>query len=406
MIRANDLPGMPRTVLTKADEVKPFKGLSDIPPIFNRKAILLATASITDENIFSNGLYQNVFIIYKMAEVLGWLPIYIVNTKPTDISVVPEILRKSRIATIEEILKTPIPVGIYLEIGMSIDKSLRKYMKMLGARTAKLYLGNILNIDIETPVFYNPMHFAHHVVGETSEIWVSPHYGQHAEYAAELNLVKAGSDQQKIAPYIWDSCIMTDDGRRHISWRSRNPGEKPTFIIMEPNISFQKNSLVSIMAIEQFYRSNPTVDFDCIIFNSERLQKSPYFMESVVPYLEIFKNKKVTFAGRKDIISILQMVPHLIAVCHQLNNEYNYMILEFLYAGFPVIHNGDTWKDFGYAYDGNNFVKAAELMKEAVNLHQDRFEAYRAHGRILAWRHSVYNPLVQEGWKKLLDGAT
>jgi hypothetical protein len=82
------------------------------------------------------------------------------------------------------------------------------------------------------------------------------------------------------------------------------------------------------------------------------------------------------------------------------------MILEFLYSGFPVIHNGDTWKEFGYAYDGNNFMKAAELMKEAVNLHQDRFETYRAHGRILAWRHSVYNPLVQEGWKKLLDGGS
>ena len=162
--------------MTPADECSPFKSLDQIPPIFNRRIILLATASITDENIFSNGLYQNVFVIYKMAEVLGWLPIYIVNSKPSDISVVPEILRQSRIATVEDILKNPIPIGIYLEIGMSIDRSLRKHMKMLGARTAKLYLGNILNIDIETPVFYNPMHFAHHVVGETQEIWVSPHY--------------------------------------------------------------------------------------------------------------------------------------------------------------------------------------------------------------------------------------
>jgi len=401
---AYDLPGMPRTVLTEADACTPFKSLDQIPPMFNRRVILLATASITDENIFSNGLYQNVFVIYKMAEVLGWLPIYIVNSKPSDISVVPEILRQSRIATVEDILKNPIPIGIYLEIGMSIDKSLRRHMKMLGARTAKLYLGNILNIDIETPVFYNPMHFAHHVVGETQEIWVSPHYGQHAEYAAELNQVKAGSPQQKIAPYIWDPCIMTDDGRRFIQWRPRKDGEKPTFIIMEPNISFQKSCLVPLLAIEQFAKDHPGTDFDCVLYNSDRVLKSPFFNESIKPYLKTFTNGKISFAGRKDIISILQSVPHLMAVCHHLNNEYNYMIMEFLYAGYPVIHNGNTWKSFGYTYDKNYFKTAAEQMWKATSTHHEKLETYKSHARCLAWRHSIYNPKMQEGWQKLLDG--
>ena len=401
---AKDLPGMPRTALTLADKSSPIKSLDSIPSIFNRRVILLATASITDENIFSNGLYQNVFVIYKMAEVLGWLPIYIVNSKPSDLSVVPEILRKSRIATIEDILKNPIPIGIYLEIGMSIDKSLRKHMKMLGARTCKLYLGNILNIDTETPVFYNPMHFAHHVVGETQEIWVSPHYGQHAEYAAELNQVKAGSENQKIAPYVWDPCIMTDDGRRFIQWRERLAGEKPTFIIMEPNISFQKACLVPLLIIEQFARENPGLEFDCIFFNSDRVMKSPFFTESIKPYLQTFTNGKITFAGRKDIISILQSVPHLMAVCHQVNNEYNYMIMEFLYAGYPVIHNGETWSEFGYTYKTNDFKAGARQLLKAVQSHHEKLEAYRAHSRILAWRHSIYNPEMQEGWRKLLEG--
>jgi hypothetical protein len=404
MTQLSNLPGMPRTALAKSDEITPIKSLDAIPPMFNRRVILLATASITDENIFSNGLYQNVFVIYKMAEALGWLPIYIVNSKPTDLSVVPEILRKSRIATVEDILKNPIPIGIYLEIGMSIDKSLRKHMKVLGARTVKLYLGNILNIDIETPVFYNPMHFAHHVVGETQEIWVSPHYAQHAEYAAELNQVKAGTEQQRIAPYIWDPCIMTDDGRRFIQWRERLPGEKPTFIIMEPNISFQKTCLVPLLAIEQFSRDHPNVDFDCILFNSERILRSPFFNESLKPYLQVFTKGKITYAGRKDIISILQSIPHLMAICHQVNNEYNYMILEFLNAGYPVIHNGETWKSFGYTYSSNNFKDAASQMWKATQSHHEKLETYKAHSKILGWRHSIYNPEVQEGWRKLLEG--
>jgi hypothetical protein len=120
--------------------------------------------------------------------------------------------------------------------------------------------------------------------------------------------------------------------------------------------------------------------------------------------LEFIKKGKVTWAGRKDIISILKSIPHLIAVCHQVNNEYNYMVLEFLNSGFPVIHNGLTWKDFGYSYEGNDFVKAADLMWKAMHTHHEKLEAYRAHGRCLAWRHSIYNPQMQEGWKKLLDG--
>ena len=248
------------------------------------------------------------------------------------------------------------------------------------------------------------MHFAHHVVGETQEIWVSPHYGQHAEYAAELNQVKAGSPQQKIAPYIWDPCIMTDDGRRFIQWRPRKTGEKPTFIIMEPNISFQKTCLVPLLAIEQFARDHPGTDFDCVLYNSDRIQKSPFFNESIKPYLKTFTNGKISFAGRKDIISILQSVPHLMAVCHHLNNEYNYMILEFLYAGYPVIHNGNTWGSFGYTYEKNDFKAAAEQMWKATSSHHEKFETYRSHGRCLAWRHSIYNPKMQEGWQKLLDG--
>ena len=120
---------------------------------------------------------------------MGYAPILVVNDKPKDIERVPTILRHVRMITVEEILKSPIPIHLYLEIGMSVDPSLRRLFRTAGAKVAKLYLGNILNIDTETPMFYPGMHFAHHVVGEIDEIWVSPHYKQHEEYAAVLNHV-------------------------------------------------------------------------------------------------------------------------------------------------------------------------------------------------------------------------
>ena len=154
--------------------------------------------------------------------------------------------------TTEQVILQPIPVVALIEIGMSIDPLLREFVKMLGGKLIKLYLGNILNIDIETPIFYPGMNFAHHVIEKIDKIWVSPHYGQHAEYAAHINHVTPPQDlTHMIAPYVWDKCIVTRDGVENLKWSLRTP-ENDTIVIMEPNISFQKSSFVPLLAVEQW----------------------------------------------------------------------------------------------------------------------------------------------------------
>lgn len=397
------LPGMTRRAPGPADNVHTMSELVKIPPMFNRRVVLLATASISDSNIFNNGLYQNCFILYRLAEAVGWLPIFVVNKKPTDLSGIPDFLRSCRLAEIDDILKQPIPVGLYLEIGMSISSNLRRFLKMLGARTAKLYLGNILNIDIETPMFFPGMHFSHHVVGEQDEIWTSPHYGQHAEYAAALNQVEPSGKSLRIAPYVWDPVILTNDGRRNPTWRDRRPDEKPCVIVMEPNISCQKTAVIPILMIEEYARANPNKDFDVVILNGDRLTASGYFKNSIEPSLSIVKSGKVTYAGRHDMITVMEKYPHATAICYHMNNEFNYMVLEFMWAGFPVLHNCRAWKDFGYFYPDHDTQIGAGLLKDAFEFHRERLEAYKGHARALAWRHSIYNPDVQSAWKALFD---
>ena len=239
------LPGMTRLGYEPTTGKPPFRSLLEIKPLAQRPLILLATATITTENMFSNGLFQNVFLLYRMFDAMGWTPLLLVNSKPKNLDGVPELLKHCRVISAEDLVMQPIPIKAYIEIGMSLDSSLRRFLKMTGARICKLYLGNILNIDIETPVFYPGMNFSHHVVGEMQEIWVSPHYAQHSEYAAALNHVDPGTSRQRVAPYVWDPCMITDDGRRRLQWRPRVEGEPERVIIMEPNISFQKSALGS-----------------------------------------------------------------------------------------------------------------------------------------------------------------
>lgn len=367
-------------------------------PLQQRKIILLATATIHNDSLFANGLYQNVFILYKLIDSIGYAPILLVSEKPKDIQKVPSILRHVRMVTAEEVITSLMPVHLLVEIAMSLDAGFRKQLRVLGGRVARLYLGNILNIDIETPIFYTPMYFAHHVLEEIDEVWVSPHYKQHHEYAGLLNNVKPA----KIAPYVWDPIILTLGGTRSFKWRPRLPGETPVIVILEPNISFQKCSLIPLMIVERWYRTSKQ-DIKILLGNSEKFQGNMYFMKTILPTLELYKDKKLTLSGRHSITSIMTDYPSAFAIGHHWNNEYNYMTLEYLSAGFPVIHNASDWSDAGYYYSNSNILEGVEQLHSAIEFHESRLETYNAGASALQWRHSPYNPDVQKAWLTLLE---
>jgi hypothetical protein len=79
------------------------------------------------------------------------------------------------------------------------------------------------------------------------------------------------------------------------------------------------------------------------------------------------------------------------------------MTLEYLIAGFPIIHNASDWSDAGYFYSESNIVEGAASLKKALEFHETSLERYKAGARALQWRHSPYNPDVQQEWKRLLE---
>jgi hypothetical protein len=361
----------------------------DLAPLAQRQVILLATATITDDNIFANGLFQNVHTLYRMFDAMGYAPILIVNEKPTSLDKIPGPLRQCRMITTEDLIRYPIrPLLGMIEIGMSLDAGIRKFVGSLGGKRWKLYLGNILNIDIETPMFYPTHFFPHHVSGELDAIWVSPHYLQHAEYAACVNNVTPPTDlSAMIAPYVWDPAIFEIGGR--LAWE---PGNE-TIVIMEPNISFQKSAVVPVLIAEEWRRANPGWKGQVVVVNGDRLG-TPHFKHNVEPLL-----KPLVYLPRQDIRSVLAQYPSATFILHNVNNEFNYMTLELIWAGFPVIHNSPTWAAYGYYYDGiNDGVKKLEM----ATRHDERLETYKAHAAAIAWRYSPYNPEVQGAWRNLL----
>ena len=93
--------------------------------------------------------------------------------------------------------------------------------------------------------------------------------------------------------------------------------------------------------------------------------------------MDIMKGGRVQTVSRLDMVTVLKTFPSATFLCHQVNNEFNYMVMELLWAGFPVLHNSRAWSEFGYYYQQSDVKDGAAVLEEARTKHHDRIEAYK-----------------------------
>jgi hypothetical protein len=373
-----------------------------IPPCFSldslphdpMRPIFITSIRMPEGQLWSNGLFQNIFMLYKLFEAAGYVPFLLVDDNKKHLD--SKLFEKFRSTDVHEWVAKPFRLYAYIEMGMSCGPEIRKVFKQAGAKTFKLYLGNILNIDIETPMFYPESNFCHHMVGNIEKILISPHYDFHQEYAASINKIYP---VVQIAPYVWEPMFIQEylDIYRH------RPHGPYSFTIIEPNISFQKCSLIPIMICEAFHRRNPDKLHEIAIVNGTKLMESPYFKNTILPTLDIQKTGKAHFLPRVDTRSISKSLNTHILIQHNINNQYNYIFLEHLLMGFPVIHNSERLKDYGYYYPGDDINAAVAVIEDVIASHPARAETYKSSARQLAWNFSIHNPVNLKGWKDILD---
>ena len=387
--RLGDLSG---SVFQPLPVPSPFK----LPGTTTRPKVMITSVKIPDEHIFANGLFQNVYIVYCMLEAMGYEPYMLVENNKNHTEA--KVHKQFRMLDFPEYVAKPFGIVAYIEMAMSCDPSIRKFFKSIGAKTIKVYLGNILNIDIETITFYRGMNFSHHIAGELDEIWVSPHYDFHADYASSTNAMLG---KTRIVPYVWDPMFIEESGTKY---SSKEASAQRTFLIMEPNISFQKCSLIPILCIEAYYRKHPTCVGEIITINGAKLLENPYFRDSILPTLQIARDGKLKLLPRANVVNLMKAAPNAIVVQHQWNNEYNYSFLEFVHMGYPVIHNIKRFKEFGYYYEGSNFEAGGDQIARAVREHDANLFSYESQMKQLTWRFSIHNPDNHTRWNEMLGG--
>jgi hypothetical protein len=365
-----------------------------------RPAIILATNDVNDDTLFRNGLTQNIVVLYDLFESMGYKS-YLLQYAGQPPGEKKSFILNYRTITPNDIIKSPMPIRAFIEIGMSLDSATRGYLKSIGAKIVKLYLGNILNIDIETIQNFSNMFFNHHVVGEIDEIWTSPHYKQHVDYAALLNRTEIKNS--KVVPYVWDSCFIRQYGDKEtIEWTPPPSWKQQDIVIMDPNISFQKCYFYSLLLIEAFSRKYPEWRGKVQIINGDRMKIDANTYNFVLPSLSLYKSNRIVLHGRKNIHTILKDHRSSVFITHQWNNDFNYMALELLYCNYPLLHNSDGWDKFGYFYSINNWDVAIETVYNSFVNHKENLNIYKTHAANLIWKHSVHNPEIQAEWRQII----
>lgn len=369
-----------------------------VAPI-QKPAVILASNEINDNTVFLNGLTQNIVILYDLFEAMGYSAYIFENASQSSPSKHPFLSKYRKINT-DVLVKKGMPnVIAFIEIGMSIDENTRGYLRSIGTKIVKLYLGNIINIDIENIHCYSSAFFHHHIVGEIDETWTSPHYYQHIDYASILN--RTPMEKGKIAPYVWDSCFI-DNYAKGMRWKPIQDWTTMDVVIMDPNISFQKYSFYSILLVEAMYRAYPEWKGRIHVINGDRMKLSTNTIRHFLQRLKLFHEGRVILHDRKRIHEIMTEYPSACFITHQWNNEYNYSTLELMYNQFPILHNAKGWGNFGYYYSINEWDHAVKLLRQVMKNHEAWLPIYETHTKNLLWKHSIHNPDIQLRWKNLL----
>ena len=373
--------------------------LESLTPLQNRSAIILASNDVNDHSLFLNGLTQNILILYQLFESLGYQS-YLLQ-QPSGSSEKKAFIHSYRTIRTQDILSKPISITAFIEIGMSLDAITRNYLRSIGAKIVKLYLGNILNIDIETIQNCGSIFFNHHLVGEIDAIWTSPHYLQHLDYAAVLN--RTEMDRSRVVPYVWDPCFVTQYGTKEtMEWIPPTRWEETDLVITDPNISFQKCFFYSLLLIEAFSKKYPEWKGNVHVINGDRIKLSANANNTFLPSLSMHRNGRILLYPRKSIHTIMRDHRSACFITHQWNNDYNYMTLELMYCHYPILHNSTGWANYGYYYSINQWEQAIQTLYHAITGHTQQLFTYQTHAARLIWKHSIHHPQIQQRWKAIL----
>jgi hypothetical protein len=326
-------------------------------------------------SLFENGLRQNVLFLYLLFKnAANCRRVFLLNHGDGEPIEFGEELGLDR----DAIVRTPQVIDqldYVVSMGAALDRETVQTLKAKGCKIVCYKGGNGGVISMEAIVAKpNPrpdaeLYFDHDYY---DAIWMTP---QHIHtYRGWCELLYRCPVYE--APQIWAPLLIETMDPAHRARYGYKPTREPWRIgVMDPNITVMKTSHLPMLVCEVAFRRDPKAFRAMYISNTWHFREKAHFrafFTSLTAAKAGVMTSEPRFVGPQFIADHCDAV-----VTHHWENGLNYLYYEVLYGGYPLIHNSEFLRGYGYYYDDFDAESGADALLRAHAEHNDRLSDYK-----------------------------
>jgi len=336
----------------------------------------ISMASYEGHSIWSNGMGQNIVFLAELFQRLPFVSSVVLidvgalAAMPQDVDVAGKNLR---VISMREATDA---VDVVIELGGALDVGWLDLMRARGRKVVFYVVGQPYLGLVEAAVFEKLGHMSR--PDRCDEVWLLSKDAPSAPIMRTLHRCDVFE-----VPYIWHPQFLwtriahvAQHGYRY-GYRTRaEAGTQALRVgVFEPDISVQKTSSIPMLICEEAYREDRGSVASMVALNTLHMKDHPTLLH-MANSLDLVRDHRALFEGRHDIVSFMAMHGDAI-VSHQWANDQNYLYLDALYGGYPLIHNSPWMKDAGYYYPDFDVQQSARQLLRAVREHDAALDDYR-----------------------------
>jgi len=360
------------------------------------------------ESIWTNGIKQNVLMLIHMLEKSEkQYDIHLLNTLKADFAEKQSYLNGIQLDYFDDAY---LDMDLIIVMGAQIHTFQIEKFKASGAhkKIISYKCGNNYVIAMENILFGENPDKTYQFDEPYDEVWYIPQQDE-VNRGFYHTLYRTNSF---IVPFIWHHKFLLEstteiekgykEGKYTKGWKYDIGKDKKILGIMEPNLNIVKFSLIPTMIAEECYRGEIGKQHieKLRITNSEKVKSHREFLAMIATF-DLYKDKKISAESRYQTAYMLTQ--HLdVLICHQILNPLNYLYLDAVFLGYPVLHNAPMCKDLGYYYEGSDTVAAAKQLDYILTEHDKNIDAYDERNDAVLQRYHADNVELIQTYDKLI----
>ena len=342
----------------------------------------------------SNGMLQNLYFLADLLDnIVGWECFFLYKSDYIpDLFISPE-----KCISIDSYLKhSPFEFDVLIlggYTGKVFTKSIFRNTKLIVLHCGARLMDDLFRCLHE--VGNDSIQYSFPDDIQYDEVWTLPQHTRNIPYLSTIYNTK----NVKVMPYIWDSkfidLLISKHGylKRDNFIHQLRSSRFTNLNIYEPNNTICKTSLLPLAIAVEHNRHGKNQLQKCNIFCADKIANSKYFVRMCHSLGIHAAQDYFSFHKRIEFVSSLRSFGiHTIVASHQIMVELNYLYLESLYLGLPLLHNSNILSSYGYYYPDSDTVEAARQIDCILNEHNVDFDNKDVDNIKLLYSYNPKNP--------------